>query len=93
MAGSGSSWCFLDFLSYIPNCIGSYTHDLYEAEAYQMCVAPSFLISPSALAVKSAILPQPFSVMLPLLMTATAVRSGTKANGNARPASRVSLTR
>ena len=22
MAGSGSSWCFLDFLSYIPNCIG-----------------------------------------------------------------------
>ena len=24
MAGSGSSWCFLDFLSYIPNCIGSY---------------------------------------------------------------------
>ena len=33
MAGSGSNWCFLDFLSYIPNCIGSYTHDLYEAEA------------------------------------------------------------
>ena len=32
-AGSGSSWCVLDFLSYIPNCIGSYTHDLYEAEA------------------------------------------------------------
>ena len=30
---SGSSWCFLDFLSYIPNCIGSYTHDLYEAES------------------------------------------------------------
>ena len=25
MAGSGSNWCFLDFLSYIPNCIGSYT--------------------------------------------------------------------
>ena len=36
MAGSGSSWCFLDFLSYIPNCIGSYTHDLYEAEASQI---------------------------------------------------------
>lgn len=36
MAGSGSSWCFLDFLSYIPNCIGSYTHDLYEAEATQI---------------------------------------------------------
>ena len=35
MVGSGSSWCFLDFLSYIPNCIGSYTHDLYEAEASQ----------------------------------------------------------
>ena len=33
MTKSGSSWCFLDFLSYIPNCIGSYTHDLYEAEA------------------------------------------------------------
>ena len=30
---SGSSWCFLDFLSYIPNGIGSYTHDLYEAES------------------------------------------------------------
>ena len=30
---SCSSWCFLDFLSYIPNCIGSYTHDLYEAES------------------------------------------------------------
>lgn len=30
---SGSSWCFLDFLSYIPNCIGSYTRDLYEAES------------------------------------------------------------
>ena len=36
MAGSGSNWCFLDFLSYIPNCIGSYTHDLYEAEATQI---------------------------------------------------------
>ena len=31
MTNSGSSWCVLDFLSYIPNCIGSYTHDLYEA--------------------------------------------------------------
>ena len=36
MAGGGSSWCVLDFLSYIPNCIGSYTHDLYEAEATQI---------------------------------------------------------
>ena len=36
MAGSGSNWCFPDFLSYIPNCIGSYTHDLYEAEASQI---------------------------------------------------------
>ena len=36
MARSGSSWCFLDFLSYIPNCIGSYTHDLYQAEAAQI---------------------------------------------------------
>lgn len=36
MANSGNSWCFLDFLSYIPNCIGSYTHDLYEAEATQI---------------------------------------------------------
>lgn len=26
----------LDCLSYIPNCIGSYTHDLYEAEAMQV---------------------------------------------------------
>ena len=36
MTNSNSSWCFLDFLSYIPNCIGSYTHDLYEAEATQI---------------------------------------------------------
>lgn len=33
---SGSSWCVLDFLSYIPNSIGSYTHDLYSAEAAQI---------------------------------------------------------
>ena len=25
-----------DCLAYIPNCIGSYTHDLYEAEAMQV---------------------------------------------------------
>ena len=31
-----SSWCVLDFLSYIPNAIGSYTHDLYSAEAAQI---------------------------------------------------------
>ena len=31
IGGSNSSWCALDFLSYIPNAIGSYTHDLYEA--------------------------------------------------------------
>ena len=36
MTNSRSSWCFLDFLSYIPNAIGSYTHDLYEAEATQL---------------------------------------------------------
>ena len=36
MTNSGSSWCVLDFLSYIPNCIGSYTHDLYDAEAAQV---------------------------------------------------------
>ncbi len=36
MNSSGSSWCFLDFLSYIPTAIGSYTHDLYEAEAAQI---------------------------------------------------------
>lgn len=36
MHRSGSSWCFLDFLSYIPNAIGSYTHDLYQAEAAQI---------------------------------------------------------
>ena len=36
MNSSGSGWCFLDFLSYIPNAIGSYTHDLYEAEAQQI---------------------------------------------------------
>lgn len=36
MANSNSQWSFLDFLSYIPNCIGSYTHDLYQAEAVQI---------------------------------------------------------
>ena len=36
MGNSGSSWCFLDFLSYIPNAIGSYTQDLSEAEATQI---------------------------------------------------------
>lgn len=37
MTGMGSgSGCILDALAYIPNCIGSYTHDLYEAEAQQV---------------------------------------------------------
>ena len=36
MVSTSNNWCFLDFLSYIPNCIGSYTHDLYEAEAAQI---------------------------------------------------------
>ena len=36
ITNSGSSWCVLDFLAYIPNAIGSYTHDLYEAEASQI---------------------------------------------------------
>lgn len=36
ITNSGNNWCILDFLSYIPNCIGSYTHDLYEAEASQI---------------------------------------------------------
>ena len=36
LASSGSSWSVLDFLAYIPNAIGSYTHDLYEAEASQI---------------------------------------------------------
>lgn len=36
IGGSKSSWCVLDFLSYIPNAIGSYTHDLYDAEAAQV---------------------------------------------------------
>ena len=31
-----SNACILDALAYIPNCIGSYTHDLYEAEAVQV---------------------------------------------------------
>ena len=36
IGGSNSTWCALDFLSYIPNAIGSYTHDLYETEAAQV---------------------------------------------------------
>lgn len=35
IAGSSNA-CILDALSVIPNCIGSYTHDLYEAEAMQV---------------------------------------------------------
>lgn len=34
--GGSSNACILDALAYIPNCIGSYTHDLYEAEAIQV---------------------------------------------------------
>lgn len=34
--GGSSNACILDALAYIPNCIGSYTHDLYEAEAVQV---------------------------------------------------------
>lgn len=34
--GGSSSWCALDFLSFVPNAIGSYTHDLYEAETVQI---------------------------------------------------------
>jgi hypothetical protein len=36
ITNSRSSWCFLDYLSYIPNAIGSYTHDLYQNEATQL---------------------------------------------------------
>ena len=36
IGGSKSAWCVLEFLSYIPNAIGSYTHDLYDAEAAQV---------------------------------------------------------
>ena len=36
IGGGNSTWCALDFLSHIPNAIGSYTHDLYEAEAAQV---------------------------------------------------------
>ena len=36
IAGGNSTWCALDFLSYVPNAIGSYTHDLYENEAVQV---------------------------------------------------------
>lgn len=34
--GKSSDACILDALAFIPNCIGSYTHDLYEAEAMQV---------------------------------------------------------
>lgn len=34
--GGSSNASILDALAYIPNCIGSYTHDLYEAEAEQV---------------------------------------------------------
>ena len=34
--GRGSGWSVLDYLAYIPNCIGSWTCDMYEAEAAQV---------------------------------------------------------
>ena len=33
---SGAGWSVLDYLAYIPNCIGSWTCDMYEAEAAQV---------------------------------------------------------
>ena len=36
MGNSGSNWSVLDFLSYIPNAIGSYTHDLYHIRQKQL---------------------------------------------------------
>ena len=36
MAGGGVNDCILDYLAYVPNAIGSYTHDLYQAEAVQV---------------------------------------------------------
>lgn len=36
MAGGSINWSILDGLAYIPNAIGSYTHDLYQAEASQV---------------------------------------------------------
>ena len=36
MAGSDVNDCILDYLAFVPNAIGSYTHDLYEAEAVQV---------------------------------------------------------
>ena len=36
IGNKSTNWCVLDFLAYVPNAIGSYTHDLYEAEAAQV---------------------------------------------------------
>ena len=36
MAGGGVNDCILDYLAFVPNAIGSYTHDLYQAEAVQV---------------------------------------------------------
>ncbi len=36
MAGGNVNDCILDYLAFVPNAIGSYTHDLYEAEAVQV---------------------------------------------------------
>ena len=36
MAGGDVNDCILDYLAFVPNAIGSYTHDLYEAEAVQV---------------------------------------------------------
>ena len=44
ITNSNSKLVFLDFLSYIPNCIGSYTHDLYEAEATLVISSPKFRV-------------------------------------------------
>ncbi len=36
MAGGNVNDCILDYLAFVPNAIGSYTHDLYQAEAVQV---------------------------------------------------------
>ena len=51
MAGSRNNWCFLDFLSYIPNCIGavSYTHlDVYKRQVVAIVGAISVYSAMSA---------------------------------------------
>ena len=55
MTNSGSSWCVLDFLSYIPNCIGSSAKLTCSNSAGRTIASIPFLSSNDILFIKKAV--------------------------------------